>query len=358
MNNQDTAPVGRLAPSPTGLLHLGNAWSFLLAWLDARSHPQGRIILRQEDIDPARSRQEWMEGIERDLLWLGLDWDEGPGGPTAKPDAAGTIRDDAALYQGPYQQSLCGQRYEAALESLRLRGLVYPCYCTRKELRELAGAPHGAHDGLGDAGAAYPGTCRSLSAEQRAEKEAMGRRPSMRLRCPDGEAGRESFDDGVLGPQSFTLDDCGGDFALRRSDGVWAYQLAVVVDDIAMGVNSIVRGEDILLSTPRQLLLWRLLGGTAPRFAHIPLLHDAEGERLAKRHKSLSLAQLREAGCRPERITGWLASLAGLNPTGEALSPAMLAEKLRRENERRFPWERLARLPRLIVPNDLERNWR
>lgn len=338
-------PVGRLAPSPTGLLHLGNAWSFLLAWLGVRAHPSsaGRLILRQEDIDPARSRQEWMDGIERDLLWLGLDWDEGPHGSTVSGAAA-----DAGGH-GPYQQSLCGARYEAALEQLAGRGLIYPCFCTRKELRELAGAPHGAHDGLSDAGAAYPGTCRHLSEEQRAEREAQGRRASLRLRCPDGEAGRERFDDLVLGPQSFTLTDCGGDFALRRSDGVWAYQLAVVADDIAMGVTQIVRGEDILLSTPRQLLLWRLLGGTAPAFAHIPLLHDAEGERLAKRHKSLSLAQLRESGARPENVVGWLASLAGLNPGGGPLRPRALAERLRSEGG--MPWEVLRGRERLVVPD-------
>ncbi|MBR3880502.1 MAG: tRNA glutamyl-Q(34) synthetase GluQRS [Mailhella sp.] len=339
----DIAPVGRLAPSPTGLLHLGNAWSFLLAWLGVRSHPggRGRIILRQEDIDPARSRQEWMDGIERDLAWLGLDWDEGPNGPTVP---GGVPTPDF----GPCQQSLCYARYEAALEELSARGLVYPCYCTRKELRELAGAPHGAHDGLSDAGAAYPGTCRRLSPEERAQREVQGRRPSLRLLCPDGESGRESFTDLVLGPQSFTLTECGGDFALRRSDGVWAYQLAVVADDIAMGVNQIVRGEDILLSTPRQLLLWRLLGGTAPAFAHIPLLHDAEGERLAKRHKSLSLAQLRDAGCRPEAIVGWLAALAGLNPGGCPTTPRDLACRLRAEGG--MPWQNLTRTEKIIVP--------
>lgn len=367
----DTPPVGRLAPSPTGLLHLGNAWSFLLAWLGVRSHPsgKGRLILRQEDIDPARSRQEWMDGIERDLLWLGLDWDEGPNGSTTAPDAgkhAPTVlmsehsnptsgcpcEGDSSgpaspSPHGPYQQSLCGKRYEAALASLSARGLVYPCYCTRKELRELAGAPHGAHDGLGDAGAAYPGTCRHLSADQRAEREVQGRRASLRLRCPDGEDGRETFRDLVLGPQSFTLTECGGDFALRRSDGVWAYQLAVVADDIAMGVTQIVRGEDILLSTPRQLLLWRLLGGTAPAFAHIPLLHDSEGERLAKRHKSLSLAQLRESGAQPEAVVGWLASLAGLNPSARPLRPRALAERLRSEGG--MPWQNLRGREKLVA---------
>lgn len=327
---RDLPPTGRLAPSPTGLLHLGNAWSFLLAWLGVRAHPSGagRIILRQEDIDPARSRREWMDGIEHDLAWLGLDWD----GPV-------------------FHQSERGEHYEAALSRLDAQGLVYPCYCTRKELRELAGAPHGAHDGLGDAGAAYPGTCRHLSPEEREERESQGRRASLRLLCPDGESGREGFTDLVLGPCSFTLADCGGDFALRRSDGVWSYQLAVVTDDIAMGVTQIVRGEDILLSTPRQLLLWKLLGGTAPAFAHIPLLHDSEGERLAKRHKSLSLAQLREAGKSPEAVVGWLAALAGLSEAAAPVSPHALADRLRSEGG--MPWHLLSGRHHLVVPDEL-----
>lgn len=338
MNASSTAaPVGRFAPSPTGLLHLGNAWSFLLAWLAARSQG-GRIILRQEDIDPARSRQEWKEGIERDLLWLGLDWDEGPEGAHA-----------------PYSQSLCGGFYEGAVKTLSARGLVYPCYCTRRELRLLAGAPHGAADGLGDAGAAYPGTCRHLTPGQRAEREAAGKRASLRLRCPDGEAGAVEFDDLVLGRQRHTLDSCGGDFVLQRSDGVWAYQLAVVVDDMRMGVTQVVRGEDILLSTPRQLLLYSLLGGTPPAYAHIPLLHDAQGERLAKRHRSLSLACLREQGCRPEYLVGWLARAAGLRGSAAPVSPAELAEGLRREAA--FPWERLPRAG-VFVPDGVEKHWK
>lgn len=323
---------GRFAPSPTGLLHLGNAWSFLLAWLAAKTE-EGRIILRHEDIDPVRSRKEWMDAIERDLRWLGLDWDEGPDdGPHA-----------------PYRQSLCSPLYEKALDLLQARHIVYPCYCTRRELRLLAGAPHGAADGLGDAGAAYPGTCRHLSAQERARKEAEGRRPSLRLLCPDDA--EETFDDLVLGRQHISLQSCGGDFALRRSDGVWAYQLAVVVDDMRMGVTQVVRGEDILLSTPRQLLLYRLLGGMPPVFAHIPLLHDKDGERLAKRHQSLSLAALRERGCRPENIIGFLAHLAGLQENISPLSPAALAERIRGEG--RFPWHALPR-KHILVPDNPE----
>lgn len=334
------APVGRLAPSPTGALHLGNAWAFLLAWLAARTEG-GRVLLRQEDIDPQRCRRVWMEGIERDLAWLGLDWDEGPdkGGPAA-----------------PYVQSKCGEFYAAALEALDKRGLVYPCFCTRRELRVMAGAPHGAADGLGDAGAAYPGTCRRLTANERAARLSAGRHAALRLLCPDGEAGRTKFTDLVLGPQSFTLTECGGDFALRRSDGVWAYQLAVAVDDMRMGVTQVVRGEDILLSTPRQLLLYRLFGQGPPQFAHVPLLHDARGERLAKRHASLSLAALREQGCRPEAVVAWLIRTAGLEGFGQAVTPRIIASRLRAEGTA-FPWRRLPK-ERLIVPDGVEADWR
>lgn len=328
--------VGRFAPSPTGLLHLGNAWSFFLAWMGARTSG-GRVILRHEDIDPDRSRQSWMDAIERDLTWLGLDWDEGPNhGP-----------------HGPYHQSLCRGLYDRAVDRLSRLGLVYPCYCTRKELRVLAGAPHGASDGLGDAGAAYPGTCRHLTAEERAEKEAEGRRPALRLLCPDDDV--EVFDDLVLGRQEISLKSCGGDFALRRSDGVWAYQLAVVVDDMRMGVTQVVRGEDILLSTPRQLLLYRLLGGTPPDFAHIPLLCDEQGERLAKRHASLSLAALREQGCSPQAIVGEFARIAGLQETNAPTSPKRLADRIMHEGP--FPWHCLPRGP-IVVPGSAPQRWK
>lgn len=330
-------PRGRLAPSPTGLLHLGNAWSFLLAWLAARAEG-GRVVLRLEDIDPARSRREWAEAAMHDMRWLGLDWDEGP---------AGGGRDEGAF--GPYEQSRCGALYQAAFDALDAAGHVYPCYCTRRELRTLAGAPHGAADGLGDAGAAYSGACRGLTPEERRAREKEGRRSAWRLACPEDEV--VSFEDAVLGPQCFSLAECGGDFALRRSDGVWAYQLAVVADEARMRITQVVRGEDILWSTPRQLLLFRLLGAEPPRYAHVPLLHDAAGERLAKRHHSLSLRSLREAGVRPEAVTGWLALAAGLCGGPQALAPAELAAALRREG-RTFPWRAL---PRGVVrvPDDV-----
>lgn len=309
-----TAIVGRLAPSPTGYLHLGNAWAFLLAWLAAR-HAGGRVILRMEDIDPDRSRPHYAQAIIDDLQWLGLDWDAGPDvGPNtelAAAQKAGTSTGTNTELTVPisYTQSQRGHYYSAALHQLIAQGHVYPCYCTRKELRTLAAAPH-----VGDAGAPYPNTCRNLSPEQQASHEAAGRRAALRVRCPQGQAGAVYFKDHIQGPQHTHLDACGGDFALRRSDGVVAYQLAVVVDDALMGVNQILRGDDIRISTPRQILLYRLLGYPVPEYAHVPLLLDHQGERLAKRHASLSLSALRDAGVPPQAIVGYLAHKARLVP--------------------------------------------
>ncbi len=312
---------GRLAPSPTGLLHLGNAWAFLLAWLAARADG-GRVVLRMEDIDPDRSRPEFARAAMRDLVWLGLDWDEGPdrGGPN-----------------GPYVQSGRGDAYAAALAALSAMGRTYPCFCTRKELRGLAAAPH-AEDGS----PVYPGTCRNLSPARRAEFERQGRRPCLRLRCEDGEA--EAFTDLVAGPRRMTLLECGGDFALRRSDGVVAYQLAVVVDDAAMGVTQAVRGDDILSSTPRQLLLHRLLGLRPPSYAHIPLVLDAAGERLAKRHGSLTIAALRDAGVSPRAVAGYLAFRAGLLDVPGRIAPAELVSG--------FSFAAIPRAP-VVLPEDI-----
>ena len=298
---------GRLAPSPTGRLHLGNAWAFLLAWLAARS-AGGQVVLRMEDIDPERSRPEYADALMADLHWLGLDWDEGP-------DAPGPC--------GPYEQSRRLESYAAALDSLTAAGRVYPCFCTRKELRELASAPHAATPPLaGDGSPAYPGTCRNLTREQQAELLRQGRKPALRLRCDDAAL---AFDDRVAGPQRHTLAQCGGDFALRRSDGVFAYQLAVVLDDIAMNISQVVRGDDILTSTPRQLFLYQLLNAAPPHYAHLPLVLDAQGERLAKRHQSLTLAELRAAGVSAGAVVGYLAWRAGLQNAPHKRSAAELA---------------------------------
>lgn len=295
MHTQPPVTVGRLAPSPTGYLHLGNAWAFLLAWLAARA-AHGNLILRMEDIDPDRSRPHFAEAIIHDLHWLGLNWDS-----------------------GPVVQSQRMPLYEAALCSLTKAGHTYPCYCTRKELRTLAAAPH-----VGDAGAPYPNICCNLSPAERATREQQGRKAALRLRCPKQKC--IDFDDAVQGPQHMCLGDCGGDFALRRSDGVIAYQLAVVVDDALSCVNQVVRGDDIRISTPRQIWLCQLLGYAPMRYAHVPLLMDSQGERLAKRHASLSLGALREAGVQPQAIIGYLGYRAGLLPAAAACPAQKLVE--------------------------------
>ncbi len=329
---------GRLAPSPTGFLHLGNAWAFLLAWLSARAR-NGELVLRLEDIDPQRSRPEYVAALIEDLRWLGLDWDYGPGGvcgdvapwPSATEGAGAWAPGAEGAF---FYQSQRASVYAAALASLEAAGASYPCFCTRKELRLLAGAPH-----VDDRGAPYPGTCRHLTPEERAARLAAGRRPCVRLRCPDG---LWRFEDAVMGPQAATLEDCGGDFALRRSDGVIAYQLATALDDGLMGITEVVRGRDILPSTPRQLALLRLLGLPAPQYAHFPLLLDNEGERLAKRHQSLTLAALRQRGCSPRSIVGYLGWLAGCLPQPRPAHPRELLPA--------FDW---ARVPRDDIRADM-----
>ena len=306
-----STPVrGRLAPSPTGYPHLGNAWSFLLCWLAVRS-AGGRLVLRMEDIDPDRSRPHYVEAIQHDLAWLGLDWDEGPdkGGPFA-----------------PYTQSKRLERYAEVISELTRLGHTYPCYCTRKELKTMASAPHAE-----DVGPIYPGTCLGLSASQRAERQAQGRKPSLRLHGSEDTV----FQDLVHGEVRMSWAECGGDFPLRRSDGVVAYQLAVAVDDMDQGINLVVRGADILPCTPRQILLFRLLGVQAPNYAHVPLIVDHCGERLAKRHQSRELRALREAGVSPQAIIGYLGHRAGLMPKAEMATPHELL--------RVFDWSRLPR---------------
>ena len=297
---------GRLAPSPTGLLHLGNAWAFLMAWFLCRSR-QGSLVLRMEDIDPARSSSAYVQKQIEDLRWLGLDWDEGPD----ERDIAG----ERGPY-APYTQSARHHLYTEALKRLEHDGHLYPCFCTRKELRLLAGAPH-----VGDEGAPYPGTCRFLTPEERLARSAGGRAASLRFACPDE---RIPFTDIIRGPCSMDLKACGGDFALRRSDGVIAYQLAVVVDDALMRIRQVVRGRDILASTPRQLALFRALGYPPPVYAHIPLVCDVAGERLAKRHQSLGLAALREEGVDPRAVVGYLGWKSGLVPDARLVHPKEL----------------------------------
>lgn len=277
---------GRFAPTPSGLLHIGNAFSALSAWLQIRQ-AGGEFVLRIEDIDKPRSRPAFAEQQQDDLLWLGIDWDEGPrmGGPYA-----------------PYEQSRREELYEAALEQLRLMGRLYPCYCSRSELASIASAPHG----LASEGAAYPGFCRHLTDEERAEKEA-NKTPSLRFVMPSSPI---SFHDGIAGHMKYDGDEL-GDFVVKRADGMFSYQLAVTVDDAAMHITDVLRGADLLDSTPRQLALYEALGLKPPSFAHVPLVVDDHGERLSKRDKSLTLASLREAGVPPERLVGAIAYMAG-----------------------------------------------
>ncbi|HUL59591.1 MAG TPA: tRNA glutamyl-Q(34) synthetase GluQRS [Anaeromyxobacteraceae bacterium] len=291
---------GRFAPSPTGPLHLGNARTALLSWLAARA-AGGDWLMRVEDLDGPRVKPGLEGRILEELRWLGLDWDEGPGadGPA-----------------GPYRQSERQTQYAGALAELRARGRVYPCFCSRAEIAAVSQAPHGP----GDEGPRYPGTCRGLGAGE-AERRAAARRPAWRFRVDPGPV---AFEDGVHGPCSFDVDAGVGDFVVARADGIPAYQLAVVVDDAAMGVTDVVRGDDLLPSTARQVLLYRALDLPVPRFAHVSLVTGEDGERLAKRHGALSLGALRARGADPRAVVGLLAALSGLAPPGARLGPREL----------------------------------
>ena len=300
---------GRFAPSPSGRMHLGNLFSALLAWLSARS-AGGELVLRVEDLDPDRCRAEYAAQLADDLRWLGLDWDEGY---------------ERGGERGPYLQSLRTGSYAEAFRRLEARGLVYPCYCTRAE-RLAASAPHRS-----DGQSLYPGKCRDLTETERRRLEAEGRRPAWRVRVPDEDW---AFTDGHMGRCTRNLlRDC-GDFIIRRSDGVYAYQLAVAADDAAMGVTQVVRGRDLLDSTPRQLYLYRLLGLTPPEFFHVPLLTAPDGRRLSKRERDLDMGALRRRFT-PAELTGLLAHLAGLLDRPEPVAARELAPH--------FSWDKVPR---------------
>lgn len=290
---------GRFAPTPSGTMHVGNALAALMAWLQVRS-AGGVFILRIEDIDTARSKAHFSEQIVSDLKWLGLDWDEGPdiGGPYA-----------------PYVQSKRLELYQEALRILKDKDLLYPCYCSRADILSVSSAPHG----LSSEGPVYPGTCRNLGPEERTRRAEL-KQPSLRFKAPSRTI---SFVDGIAGPLQMQV-DARGDFVIKRADGMFSYQLAVVVDDALMGITDVLRGADLLDSTPRQLLLYEALGQRPPRFAHIPLLVDKEGRRLAKRSRGLSLSNLRNEGIPAEQVVGWLAYASGLLDKPERVRPAEL----------------------------------
>jgi len=276
---------GRLAPSPTGKLHLGTARTSLVAWLAARS-AAGSLVLRIEDLDPPRVIAGAADALLDDLRWLGLDWDEGP-------DVGGAY--------GPYQQSQRSARYDAALAVLERAGHLFRCTCTRAEVQIASSAPHG------DLGPRYPGTCRETP--QRPERPA-----SLRFRMPSGQP----FVDRLHGVQPASEGD---DFVVQRSDGLYAYQLAVVVDDLAMGITEVVRGADLLSSTPRQIAVYRALDAASPAFVHVPLVLGRDRQRLAKRHRATAIADYRAAQLAPERVVAWLAASLGLAHQGELVRP-------------------------------------
>jgi glutamyl-tRNA synthetase len=278
---------GRLAPSPTGYPHLGHARTFWTAQQRAQA-AGGVLVLRNEDLDAARIRADFSRAMMEDLRWFGLTWQEGPdvGGP-----------------YGPYNQSERRSHYLAAFTQLRASGAVYPCWCSRRDVHEAAGAPHEAPPGEAWAPdePIYPGTCRPPLSDGLAVAAAdPPPGASWRFRVPDGTS--LSFSDGHYGPQAATAGVHFGDFIVWRKDGMPAYQLACVVDDAAMHITEVVRGADLMLSTFRQLLLYRALGVTPPAFYHCPLVTDDRGVRLAKRHDALSLRALRASGRTPAEL--------------------------------------------------------
>lgn len=313
---------GRFAPTPSGLMHIGNARTALLSWLQIRSQ-NGQFVLRMEDIDKPRSRPELGAQALADLRWLGLDWDEGPdtGGPYS-----------------PYVQSERQRLYDEALCKLEQAGKLYPCYCSRAELAAIASAPHG----LQSEGPSYPGTCRALSRAEQQERRRH-KTPSLRFAAADEPI---AYYDLAAGAQTFPA-GAGGDFIVKRADGIISYQLAVVVDDAAMGITDVLRGYDLLDSTPRQLMLYEALGLQAPRFAHIPLLVGEDGRRLAKRHGSIALSALRDHGIPPEKIVGFLAAISGLLERPEPVRPSELLSN--------FALSRIPRQP-VVVTDELMRS--
>lgn len=314
--NPITQTKGRFAPSPTGRMHLGNIFTALMSWLSAHSKG-GKWVLRIEDLDPQRSRYEYACQIEDDLHWLGLDWDEGG------LDGKGT--------NGPYSQSLRGNIYAQALEKLRATRLTYPCFCTRAGILATQ-APHQS-----DGRIVYQGTCRPAPEPPFATITDATKPHATRLYVPDREI---DFTDTVCGHHSVNLAAHCGDFVLRRADGAYAYQLAVVVDDALMGITEVVRGNDLLLSTAQQIYLYELLGHTPPTFTHLPLLCNRSMQRLSKRDQAMNMSELRLHHT-PEEIIGKLADIAGLIPQYTPCRPADLITS--------FTWQGISSRSAIVI---------
>jgi glutamyl-tRNA synthetase len=304
--------VGRLAPSPTGGLHLGHARTFLIAWLAARS-AGGKVVLPIEDLDSSRVRVAARSAALVDLRWLGFDWDAGPdiGGPHA-----------------PYVQSERSRYYEQALDQLKGSESVYPCTCTRADIQRAASAPHAE-----DEGPTYPGTCAFRRA---VDARSLGDRPfAWRFRVPRGPV---AWNDVFIGPTEVDPSEIGGDFVVARHSASHSYQLAVVVDDAAMGINQVIRGADLVPSTPRQILLYRKLGRSIPAFGHVSLAVTPDGRRLAKREASMKLATLREAGVDPRRLVGALIHSCGWSQTSIPMTPSEAIDTFEPNQLPPAPW--------------------
>jgi glutamyl-tRNA synthetase len=297
-------PVGRLAPSPTGAQHVGNARTYLITWLSLRSRG-GKVILRIEDIDSPRVKSWATDLLAEDLRWLGLDWDE-----------------------GPIVQSGRLSAYETSLSLLKQKELVYPCTCSRSDVERAASAPHSEHEGP-----VYPGTCATRKVADAANLSEANF--SWRFRA-SGKL--PSFNDGFLGHVDVQRLPSGGDFVVWKSAGMPAYQLAVVVDDAAMGITEVVRGDDLVYSTPRQLLLYETLGLKPPHFIHVPLVVGPDSRRLAKRHGDTRLLSLRQAGVKAEMLIGLLAWSCGWLPEDKPISARELLPLFRLETIPREPF--------------------
>lgn len=309
---------GRFAPTPSGELHLGGARTALVAWLDARAH-DGHYVVRVEDLDAARSVPGAEQRIMDELRWLGLTIDE-------SPELGGSY--------GPYRQSEKRARFGEVIAQLLTEDRAYACFCSRKEIAGASVAPHGESDD----GPRYPGTCAKLTRAQIAER-ARTRPPAIRLRA---ETGAIQWIDRVHGERSDDVASTIGDFVLRRADMVPAYQLAVVIDDAEMRISHVVRADDLLTSTARQILLYRALGWNTPSFAHVPLVVGPDGVRLSKRHGAIGIGALRARGLTPSSVVGALAATLGLCEPGVSVTPTELVGA--------FAMRRLPRTPTTLDP--------